>query len=67
MGNTGWICPKCGKVHAPWVPSCECNNTSLQYGINTSDINTNGIDKMKFVTTCSTSENLGQDLQMILD
>lgn len=20
----GWICPKCGKVHAPWVPECDC-------------------------------------------
>lgn len=52
MGNnTGWICPKCGKVYAPWVPSCDCGNTSLQYGVNTDNIN--GIDKMKFVTTCT--------------
>ena len=21
---TGWQCPLCGKVHAPWVPSCVC-------------------------------------------
>ena len=20
----GWICPKCGKVHAPWKDSCDC-------------------------------------------
>ena len=34
MGNnTGWICPVCGKVHAPWVPSCECNG-QIKYNIN---------------------------------
>ena len=21
----GWICPKCGKVNAPWQSSCDCN------------------------------------------
>lgn len=20
----GWECPHCHKVHAPWVPACEC-------------------------------------------
>jgi hypothetical protein len=20
----GWECPKCGTVHAPWVPDCDC-------------------------------------------
>lgn len=27
FGNTGWICPRCGKVHAPFVPSCDCNES----------------------------------------
>lgn len=22
--NTGWICPKCGAVHAPSVKRCDC-------------------------------------------
>ena len=20
----GWICPRCGKVNAPFIPSCDC-------------------------------------------
>ena len=22
--NEGWVCPKCGKVNAPWKESCDC-------------------------------------------
>lgn len=22
--DQGWICPKCGKVNAPWKESCDC-------------------------------------------
>lgn len=21
----GWECPRCGKINAPWIPSCNCN------------------------------------------
>lgn len=24
MINTGWICPRCQKVHAPFVQGCDC-------------------------------------------
>jgi hypothetical protein len=27
MSNTGWICPRCQKVHAPFVQSCNCDPT----------------------------------------
>ena len=22
--NIGWICPRCGKVNAPWKDACDC-------------------------------------------
>ena len=25
MAQEGWICPRCGKVNAPWVAQCFCN------------------------------------------
>lgn len=25
MSNTGWVCPRCSKVHAPFVQSCNCS------------------------------------------
>ena len=25
MSQEGWICPRCGKVNAPWVIQCSCN------------------------------------------
>lgn len=27
--KSGWLCPKCQKVHAPWVPSCTCHMVTL--------------------------------------
>ena len=34
MKDKGWECPKCGKVYAPWMPSCaDCNKPKpLQHG-----------------------------------
>lgn len=30
MAQEGWICPRCGKVNAPWVMQCFCNrNTNI--------------------------------------
>ena len=30
MAQEGWICPRCGKVNAPWVMQCSRNrNTQI--------------------------------------
>lgn len=35
----GWMCPNCGKVHAPWVASCTCHNNQYPVTVNsTSDV-----------------------------
>ena len=26
--NEGWICPRCNKVHAPFIKECDCNDDS---------------------------------------
>ena len=28
MAQEGWICPRCGKVNAPWVTQCSCNRST---------------------------------------
>lgn len=34
MKNTGWICPKCGRVYAPFILECaKCNNTTLETSV----------------------------------
>lgn len=26
----GWICPRCGKVLAPWMSECNCHQTNTE-------------------------------------
>ena len=28
--SEGWICPRCGKVWAPWVAQCDCTSQPWQ-------------------------------------
>lgn len=32
MAQEGWICPRCGKVNAPWVMQCSCNRNLPKVG-----------------------------------
>lgn len=42
----GWVCPKCGRVNAPWKSSCDCVSTQ-----------TTGTGTAYFVKTSSVSQN----------
>ena len=28
-GQSGWMCPRCGQVNAPWKPKCDCPPPSI--------------------------------------
>lgn len=28
--NNGWICPKCGRVYAPFIPECQYCNEKVE-------------------------------------
>lgn len=54
--QTGWVCPLCGKVNAPWAPSCDCHIKSkpiaATYDENSSMTNT---DMPEYVTSNTTN------------
>ena len=27
----GWVCPKCGRVNAPWKDHCDCNESTIPF------------------------------------
>ena len=43
FAQKGWICPKCGRVNAPWLPTCGCvssqtSGSGTPYLVKTSSI-----------------------------
>lgn len=54
MAQEGWICPKCGKVHAPWVPSCECSNNTITISTNNTSVDVTNSPKFDEANITST-------------
>lgn len=45
-GQMGWICPKCGKVLAPWRAECDCHKKTT---ITTDKSNINSINTGTYI------------------
>ena len=28
--QVGWLCPRCGKINAPWMPFCDCDQEEVE-------------------------------------
>ena len=53
----GWVCPKCGKVLAPWMGECNCYKKNYSYETTETDPTTVNIE-----TTITTNPNKTQPL-----
>lgn len=50
----GWICPRCGRVNAPWIDHCDCNDYVTWASTESPSINlTQG------PTTCTSTSSIG--------
>ena len=59
-GQRGWICPKCGKVLAPWRAECDCHEK-----MTTTTDKSNITDKSKepFITGTSSNNRQTPDVK----
>ncbi len=49
----GWVCPLCGKVNAPWSPSCDCHLVKRKISSPTYDENVSMTEVPEFSTNNS--------------
>lgn len=61
---TGWICPKCGKVYAPYVTQCyDCNNNGNWWDSNkivyANDINIENTSNQNYSSTPCSVQTIG--------
>ena len=52
MAQEGWVCPRCGKVNAPWVSQCTCDNKAMTVTCGP-DSNVTVKEMPKYETTCT--------------
>lgn len=60
MGNEGWVCPRCGKVNAPWMPQCSCSQQPMTVTCVDNETTNITATTQKFETTATNN-----DVQMI--
>ena len=59
-GQMGWICPKCGKVLAPWRAECDCHERNT---VTTDKSNITDKSDTPFITGTSVNNKQTHDIK----